>query len=247
MNAAMMKFFFSLLFLLSLAGCKKTETYNISSNYLPTVGKNYTASEIIGFKELAFNVTTGEAGFIKKWKFKEVLIYLVDTSYIYLNNEMDSIIKDINLLTDTNLVYKKTSEKSSANLIVYLTDKNTFSTGDPEAYASYQSFPGLGGFAYTQLGTNKQIVRASVFLDMARPDNTSMLYNRYLLRHELTHTLGFLGHVTLPEFSGSCLSTSYNFSTFFSAFDKKMIALLYHPAIKAGMNESTLMPVIINL
>ena len=74
-----------------------------------------------------------------------------------------------------------------------------------------------------------------------------MAENRYLLRHELMHTLGFLGHVTLAEFSGSCLSTSFNYKTFFSAFDKKMIALLYHPAIKAGMNESTLMPVIINL
>ena len=210
-------------------------------------GKTYTASEIIGFKELAFNATTGETGFVKKWKFKEVLIYMVDTSYIYLNNEMDLIIKDINLLTDTNLVYKKTSEKSSANLIVYLTDKNTFSTGDPEAYASYQSFPGLGGFAYTVCDNNGNINRSMAFVDMARTNNSSMAENRYLLRHELMHTLGFLGHVTLAEFSGSCLSTSYNYSTFFSAFDKKMIALLYHPAIKAGMNESTLTSVIINL
>ena len=247
MMASKINFFFSLFFLLSLAGCKKADPFGIPGNYLPTVGKNYTASEIFGFKELAFNATAGETGFIKKWKLKEVLIYMVDTSYIYLNNEMDSIIKDINLLTDTNLVYKKTSDKSLANLRVYLTDKNTFSSGDSEAFALYQSFPGLSGFAFTQLETNSQIVRASVFLDMARPNNTSMFYNRYLLRHELMHTLGFLGHVTLAEFSGSCLSTSYNYSTFFSAFDKKMIPLLYHPAIKAGMNETTVTPVIINL
>ena len=247
MDAAMMKFFFSLLFLLSLVGCKKGDTYDFSSNYVLPTGKTYTAMEIIGFKELAFNATTGGTGFIKKWKFKEVLIYMVDTSYIYLNNEMDSIIKDINLLTDTNQVYKKTLDKSLANLAIYLTDKNTFSISEPQAYASYTSVPGLFGFAYTQLGTNSQIVRASVFLDMARPDNTSMFYNRYLLRHELMHTLGFLGHVTLAEFSGSCLSTGYNYSTFFSAFDKKMISLLYHPAIKAGMNETTVTPVIINL
>ena len=247
MDAAKIKFLYSLLFLLSWVACKKAEPYDISPNYLPPVGKTYTAREMIGFKEIAFNSTTGETGFIKKWQFKEVLIFMVDTSYSYLNNEMDSIIKHINMLTDTNLVYKRTLDRSLANLVVYLTDKNTFSTAEPGAYAAYQTVPGLIGFAYTHLGVNNKIVRASVFLDMTRTNNNTMVDNRYLLRHEVMHTLGFLGHVTLAEFSGSCLSSSYNYSTFFSAFDKRMIPLLYHPAIKAGMNELTVSPIIINL
>lgn len=241
-------YIFFLLLSLSIISCKKEDDYNIYGNVptAPIVGKTYSAAEVTGFKQIAFNASVGDEGFIKKWRFKEVLVYMVDTSFGYMNDELDSIIRDLNVLTDTNLVFRKTTNKSIATLLIYLTDKNTFFTAEPVASVSYQTLSGIG-FTYTFWGSDKKIDRAVVFNDMARQNNNTFLDNRYVIRHEMMHALGFLGHVTLPDFSSSCLFNSYNLVTSYSAFDKRMIPLLYNPAIKAGMRDAELNAVLVNL
>ena len=164
-----------------------------------------------------------------------------------MNAELDSIIRDFNALTDINLVFRKTTDRSIATLIIYLTDKNTFLTAEPVVGVSYLRFSSIG-YTYTFWGNvEKKISNAVIFIDMARQNNNSILDNRYVLHHEMMHALGFLGHVNFPDFSNSCLFNTYNFVTSYSNFDKKMIPLLYNPAIKAGMTDQELNAVIVNL
>lgn len=247
----MKNYIFFLFLMLSVISCKKNDDYAVLGTTVqtaPIVGKTLSALEVAGFKQIALNVIGGNGPFIKKWGLKEVLVYMVDTSFAYMNAELDSIIKDFNALTDTNLVFRKTTDKSIATLIIYLTDKNTFLSAEPPVVGnSYLRLNSIG-FLYAFWGhVEKKISNAVIFIDMARQSNNSILDNRYVLHHEMMHALGFLGHVNFPDFSSSCLFNTYNFATSYSDFDKKMIPLLYNPAIKAGMTDQELNAVIVNL
>jgi len=234
-------------FMLSVISCSKTNRYhNESIPSPPITGKTYSATEIVAFKELAFSATTGDDGFIKKWRSNEVFVYMVDTSFSYLNDELDAIISDFNGLTQPELTLKKTTDRSSAGLLIYLTDKSIFFDAEPVAGNAYQALSRIG-FTYAFWGSDKKIDRAVIFNDITRPDYNTIVDNRYVMRHEMMHALGFLGHVTLPEFSGSCLFNSFNLTTDYTSFDKRMITLLYNPAIKAGMKEAELNLVLVNL
>ena len=247
----MRNYIFFLFLILSFISCKKKDDYGVfgtSVQAAPIVGKTLSAVEVAGFKQIALEVVGGNGPFIKKWGFKEVLVYMVDTSFAYMNAELDSIIRDFNALTDTNLVFRKTTDRSIATLIIYLTDKNTFLTAEPPVVGnSYLRLNSIG-FLYAFWGdVEKKISNAVIFIDMARQNNNSILDNRYVIHHEMMHALGFLGHVSFPDFSNSCLFNTYNFVTSYSDFDKKMIPLLYNPAIKAGMTDQELNAVIVNL
>ena len=234
------------LFILFIVSCKKEDNVIVKPQIPAIVGKTYSAMELTGFKQLVFNAPGGDGASVRKWRSKEMLVYMVDTSFTYINNELDSIIRDFNLLTSPELLLKRTTDKSAATLLIYLTDKRTFSEAQPVAFASYQTLSRIG-FTYSFWGGDKKIDSAVIFNDITRPDNNTELANRYVMRHEMMHALGFFGHIKLPEFDDSCLYYVFNFVTVYSPFDKRMITLLYNPAITAGMREIELNNALVNL
>ena len=235
-----------LFLVLSIISCKKEDNAVVKPSTPVVVGKTYSALELSGFKQLVFNAPGGDGATVRKWRAKEILVYMVDTSFTYINNELDFIIRDFNLLTAPELVLKKTMDKSKATLLIYLTDKNTFFNAEPAAAISYQALS-RAGFTYSFWGTDKKIDSAVIFNDITRTDDNTQLANRYVMRHEMMHALGFFGHVKLPEFDDSCLYDVFNFATVYSSFDKRMISLLYNSAIKAGMREIELNGALVNL
>ena len=235
-----------LFLVLSIISCKKEDNAVVKPSTPVVVGKTYSALELSGFKQLVFNAPGGDGAYVRKWRSKEVYVYMVDTSFSYINAELDSIISDLNLLTAAELVLKKTTNRLIATLQIYLTNKHTFFEAEPAASLAYQTFSRVG-FTYAFWGGDKNIDSAVIFNDITRQDNNTDLANRYVMRHEMMHALGFLGHVTLPEFDDSCLFDVFNFVTVYSSFDKRMISLLYNPAIKAGMREIELNAALVNL
>jgi hypothetical protein len=203
------------------------------------VGKNYSANEIFAFKQMTIYATNGN---IIKWP-KVVSIYLVDTIYPILTTELDSIISQINALADTNLVITRATNSAVATLKLYLTDRSTYLIAQPQVVPQTTNYIGLAHLNWNY--STGVIYNGSAFVDMIGTDINNQ---RRIIRHELMHTLGFYGHVSLPEFySVMSVPYSFPFPTVYTSFDKSMIKLLYNPLIKSGMNETELNAVLVNL
>jgi hypothetical protein len=112
------------LFAIFIASCKKDTPINSGySPPQPITGKTYSALEISGFKQLALYVSVGSgAEYIKKWAYKEVLVFVNDTGYSVLNSELDDIIAGINENTNGELIMKRTDNKANAHIYVYLVE-----------------------------------------------------------------------------------------------------------------------------
>ena len=220
--------------------CSKSEpeipVYSVPG---PVKGKTYSADEVTAFKQLTINPNSR---IIVKLR-NNVSIYLVDTAYSYMTAELDSIIREINQLLDTNLVISRTTDPSSATIKVYLTDRDTYISAEPYAASTLQN-SNHSGYAYYY---GSPISRASAFVDMKRTDKDTLL-QRFIIYHEIMHTLGFIGHVGLHQFHSvmfKFILTPY--LTYYTLFDKRMMMLLYNPTIKSGMNEAAFNEAVKNL
>ena len=205
----------------------------------PVTGKTYSANEVTAFKQLTLNPNSR---IIVKLR-NNVSIYLVDTAYSYMTKELDSIISEINQLLDTNLVISRTTDQSSATIKVYLTDRDTYILAEPYAASALRNSNYTGYFVYF----GSPIGHASAFVDMKRTDKDT-LQQRYIIHHEIMHTLGFIGHVTLPQFY--TVMFNYPLTPYivnYTLFDKRMMMLLYNPIIKSGMNEAAFNEAVKNL
>ena len=192
-------------------------------------GKTYSADEVLAFKEMTLYATD----VIIKLP-KQVSFYLVDTGYAYMTNEIDSILHEINLLLDTNLVLTRTGSSSKSDIQIYLTDRNTYIAAEPAATLQKHDYTGLT-FLHWNLQGN--IERGSVFVDMDRTKGDT-IQQRHLIHHEMMHALGFYSHVTLPgTYSVLFYEELVPEIADYTSFDKRMMLLLYNPSISAGMNE----------
>jgi hypothetical protein len=244
----MKKIIFLLFTTLLLAACKKTEPPLYDNSGVPVTGKTFTADEVKCFKQLTINGEFGGNGTIKKLRDKIVYVYLADSGYAHMNAELDRILDDINRLTDTNLVLKRTADKNQALIKVHLTDRQTYigiypSTASAFTATSYE----VNGLCYYNTDGNYSITQAAAFVDMVRTNN-DVPNQRFILRHELTHALGFLGHTDMPAFASSIMySSAYSVRFLYSSSDERFIKLLYNPAIKPGMDEFQLNTALVNL
>src|SRR3954453_19064189 len=87
-----------------LSCSKEDATRPPISNPPPRIaGKTYSADEVTAFKQMTFDASH----VIIKWP-KQVSFYLVNTGYAYMAKDIDSILHEINLLLDTNLILTRT-------------------------------------------------------------------------------------------------------------------------------------------
>jgi len=224
-----------LIWLVVLASCKKGNDLSrgIYEPPAPVTGKNYSAAEITSFKQITLKAAG--YGVITRMP-REVSIYIVDSSFGYMNREMDSIISEINTLLSPNLVLRRVPERSAAFLQAYFTDQATYLSEQPSAAPSLEgsSHLGLAKMYYEDEGI---IFGGSIFVDMARTGSDSA-QQLFILHHEIMHSLGFLGHTTSTQFYTVMFYYAVTpFMTDYSDFDRKMMKLLYDPAIRSGMTE----------
>ena len=200
---------------------------------------NYTAHEIEGFKQMTVYTTQQ----IVKWQ-SPVSVYVADTSFSYMTKQVDSVIAEMNTLLDTNLTIRRTFTREGSSIQVYFTDQAT--------YLALEPIPGtenlrLMGYGYAAWDSSRNIYYGSIFADTVSTAGDTLL-QRFVIQHEFMHTLGFVGHVTVSTLSSLMFGyRTMPYLTDYTEYDKKMIRLLYNPAVKAGMNETELNAVIANL
>ena len=224
--------------------CSKSEvkpvtTFNFPS---PIIGKTYTADEIIAFKQLSINSATNYK--IVKLP-PNVSFYLKDTAYAYLTLELDLIIRKLNML-DSNLTFSRTTDSLASTIKVYFRDRESYIRQEPATAPTLQN-SNYTGYGYINWNSNGQIYHGSAFVDMVRTMGDT-LFQRHVIHHEIMHTLGFLGHTSLPQFH--TIIFKYTLTPLildYTSFDKRMIQLLYNPAIKANMDEAKFNEAVKNL
>lgn len=202
-------------------------------------GKTYSAYDITAFKQLTLDVTEQ----IIKWP-GHISIYLADTGYNYLTDELDSIIREIDILLDTNLLVSRTTDSAKANLIVYLRSRDSYLSADTSVKSTLEN-SNYVGLTHLEWDENGNAYHGNAFVDMERTDTITQ---RHVIHHEMMHALGFYGHVTLP---GIYTVLTYReltpYVVDYTDFDKRMMQLLYNPAVKAGMKETEFNETVKNL
>lgn len=195
-------------------------------------GGTYSSDDLLVFKQMALY---GSAlRIINRWP-KKVSYYIVDTQYDYLTEEVDAVLKEINALLDTNLVLTRTNVRSESNIQIFFTDRNTYLMAEPDAAPTLYNST-YGGLSYLRQQEGI-LTTGSVFVDMDRAKD-NIPAQRYLVYHEIMHSLGFRGHASLTgTYTVLFYYTLIPYILSYTPFDKRMIQLLYHPQIKLGMNE----------
>jgi len=215
-----------------LFSCTKDSAKGTAPPPEPVSGKTYSADEVTAFKQMTLKNTFNR---IIKWQ-KKVFFYIVHTNYPYMTQEVDNILDEINQLLGSNLVVERTNDWNAADISIFLTDRATYITAEPDTKGS------LENSAYTGLAHLKWdqgiISRGSVFVDMIKTAGDTV-QQRYLIHHEIMHALGFYGHTSSP----SAYTVLYHYTLMpyilnYTTFDKRMMLLLYNPAIRANMNET---------
>jgi Protein of unknown function (DUF2927) len=200
----------------------------------PLIGKTYSADEITAFKQLTISQVSN--GIIVKLPV-HVSVYLADTAYPYMTKELDSIIIGLNRLLDTNLIISRTNDRSTSTIQVYLTDRDTYINQEPSVSSALQNSLAVG-YGYVNWNGSGGIYHGSAFVDMVRTVGDTLL-QRYVIHHEMMHALGFIGHVSLPQFYTIMFYlTSTPYILDYTSFDKRMMLLLYNASIKSGMSET---------
>ena len=221
-----------------LGSCKKDPDYNfVFSTPASGDGKTYTAKEIAGFMQMMSDGATPVK--VKKWARDTVEVYLSDTTNSLLNAELPVIFDDIKTASGNRLVFRRSTD-SLAPLKIYFTGKAAF----------LQRYPSLApqltgandertGYCYIWWNSDYRIYQSVIFLDKEKLETVAVQL-RYLARHEMTHALGYLTHVSLNDFPDSVMYYINNSAIRFSAFDRNMIALLYNPAMTVGLTGEAL-------
>jgi hypothetical protein len=223
--------------------CSKEDPY--SNVYVPPVqvaGRTYSAAEINAFKQMTLSTTGGK---IIKWPGR-VSFFLVDTGYVYMTAEVDSIVRELNLLLDTNLVVTRNASRANSNIQIYLTDRSTYIGAEPVVAPTLQN-SNHDGLAYLSWNNDGVPYRGSAFVDMVRTAG-DISRQRFIIRHEIMHALGFYSHVTTPGTLTIMFHEAlYPVITQYTPFDKRMMQLLYNPSITAGMSEDEFNAAVRNL
>jgi Protein of unknown function (DUF2927) len=214
-------FYLSVLFLtLALASCKVEEEGG-------DVGLNEAAQYLL---EIGFGTEFGSSPkVLRRWD-QPVKIFMVDTTFKELHQELRLIVNELNTLIDL-VEFSLTTKQSEANIIVYCGDADTF--GNQYEPSSKPYLSSNQGLFWLYWNSSNNVTKASVFVDVFRTRELSC--QKHLLREELTQSMGLMQDSNrYPE---SIFQLAWTCTTSYSDIDREVIKLLYHPKLSAGMSK----------
>jgi hypothetical protein len=189
------------------------------------------------FMNIAFGAELGAASpVIRKWV-NDVNIYMACTEHAVLNDEANLVIAELNQLIES-ISIRRVNTREESNLVLYCGDAETF-VRDYEP-ATKQAIKNNLGLFWVHWNTRDEIVRANVFIDTQHSHGEKCL--RHLLREELTQSLGLMQDSY--DYMDSIFQQRWTCINSYSAADAKVIQLLYHPLVKAGMSKKDLLGII---
>lgn len=165
---------------------------------------------------------------IVKWT-QDVCVFVSGQQSDILTKELQKIIKELNLLISPIEICEVQSKEAS-KLHIFLGLGTEFSASI-ETLAKPYTQSNLGLF-FIYPNAKCEISKANMYVDIFRAK--SLRLQKHLLREELTQALGLLNDsMKYPE---SIFFKGKSFTTQYSLIDKKVIKMLYHPKVKAGMS-----------
>ncbi len=185
------------------------------------------------FKEIALGLEFGDAPKVtRKWT-NDMKIFVGGNPSQELSQELDTIISDLNQLSQqSNVSISTVADSSSSNAYVFFGSHTDFAEQVPAAENNVDENYGL---FYIWWNGNNELNRMATYVDMHRTESETA--RKHLLREELTQSLGLARDS--DRFSDSIYNSSYSVQvTSFSKVDEQVIQLLYHPEIETGLNEN---------
>lgn len=180
------------------------------------------------FTEVALGFETGGASEVtRKWYEPMILYYYGDYSD-ELEDELYSIIEELNSYFSDGFHITTTSKKEDANAILYFGNGYTYADKYNIPYSVIDNNWGLFNVWFY----GNIIEDAEMFVDTERPDFQGQ---KHILREELTQALGFGQDSWL--FEDSIFYQGWNPVTEYSDLDVKLIKLLYSNDVTVNWNE----------
>ena len=201
------------------------------SNVDPKPGElsSFQKETIEYFKEIALGFEFGSASEItRKWK-DDMKIYVSGEKRPNLQDELSSIINEINTLCTDGFQLSITNDSLSSNFLVF------FGSGDAYAkiYPAQTNYVGGNFGLFSVYWTSNNLNRGHMYVDIYRADEVAQ---RHLLREELTQSLGLAKDSSrYPE---SIFQQDWTYTTQYAEIDKELIRLLYHPEMHSGLDAT---------
>lgn len=167
---------------------------------------------------------------VKKWN-EDVLIYVADTSYPELMEELKTIISEINDLS-TTIALRQVATRAESNYLIYFGDAQTYSQQYEPAAASLVE--DNWGVFWIYWDRSYRIFRGSMYVDTERTE--SLDCQKHLLREELTQSLGLMQDT--DDYPNSIFYQSWTCGPQYADIDKELIRWQLSDDITAGMTHS---------
>ncbi|WP_285009276.1 DUF2927 domain-containing protein [Pedobacter faecalis] len=167
-------------------------------------------------------------------KFKSnARIYVVNSNLFGEQMQfIDSVLVEFNKLPTDGFKMELTNDSASASVHVYIMSVERAKRVEGFKNLTSESF---GHFTVNAKGNNTYITDSQVFIAETEP----LIKQKVLLMQELMNAVGLL--YVSPLYVKSIFYEFKHQSKFntlqFSEQDKKIISLLYHPKMKAGLNK----------
>ena len=189
----------------------------------------YTQEAIHYFVEVALGSEYGSTDKrICKWA-DEVRLYVAGEQIAPVRQELDKIIKELNLLMKHTRI-REVTQQQDANLILFFGGRQDYIDKYEERASRYTDL----GLFYVYPNEEKVIQRGSLYIDTQRMKANDTRF--HFLREELTQCLGLMNDSN--RYPDSMFYQKWSLHNAFTALDKQLIEMLYLPEVKAGMTET---------
>jgi hypothetical protein len=193
-------------------------------------------SVITYFQEVALGFEFGNTTAVtRKWA-TDMKVFVAGAPNAESIKELNKIISEINTLANDGFKIAVVSNKEDSNLTLFFGSKAGYAELFPkEAHL----LKGSSGLCTISWNSKNQIVRGHIFV---KNENISVIEQRHVIREELTQALGF--GKDSPRYMESIFQSSFTTPTEYSAIDKELIKLLYHPQMSTGLESGEVESVI---
>jgi len=219
--------FFLLLFsFLLISSCTKDEDVIIeeTENILST----YDLEVIDYFKQITLGFEFGNATEVTR-RFETPIKLFVDGNKLdYLMDELSDIIAELNDIISDVTSIELVDTKNESNYQIFFGTHIDFGNLYPSI--PKQILQANLGYFNIFFDNKNEITNGYMYVDTER---TGEIFQRHLLREELTQSLGLAKDS--DKYSDSIFQAEWTNTTGFSMIDEDIIELLYHPDMRLGL------------
>ncbi|MEM9674557.1 MAG: DUF2927 domain-containing protein [Bacteroidota bacterium] len=222
------RWIYNLLAFFSIVGCTSNAESHQSINHTPEL----TDEQQYFLRISLEGELSGVPPVVKKWN-QNINIFVVDTTYSELMDELDQIVDEINDLSAT-VTLRRAKTRVESNYLIYFGNTLTYATDYEPAAASLVERETNKGAFWIYWDGNYRIIRGSMYVNTEREQLLNC--QKHTLREEITQSLGLMQDT--DDFPTSIFYQSRSCGTQYADIDKQLIRWQLSEEIKAGMNRS---------